>query len=366
MTNLELITCDLCQRRYNINVYQRHRNENQCIKRNYHRLPFESIKQRSIQIGDQIYSVQQQSKHKTEDVNNREKRKQQISAKQYQEKLPKISPSNNHRRTLEQEQAKQLLERRTKYQPPWIQKRSNFTKDHLNPIVIQKKHSSQKIVDRGISPKKLPSRERPPPPTTKFKNDDLPIKSNRQQLFSKNKKIPFSVSDRRGHNHTVSQQPILTHSPKHQPISTSKTPPYQTNHVDQTYSREQTNSASRPARKANTWTRSSKQSTNRDGISPIQIPTFCDSSSGPSHDRIILPSNQNYDDDDEFERYSPTPPSTPKYQLEKNKLPNFILNKQQTIIRPNTYQKSKRSHRQQYEGKSDYISKSSPIMFFQS
>ncbi len=176
-----MITCDRCQRRYDVNVYQRHRNENQCIKRNHHRLPFESIKQRSIQIGDRIYSVQRKSNEKNEDIqmsNNREKRKQQIlinNNKQYQEKIQRISPLNNRRRSLEQ--AKQLLERRTKYQPPWIQKRSNFIKDHQ---LIQTKNSSPKIVNQGISSKKLPSVERPSPPTTKFKNDDLPIKSNRQ------------------------------------------------------------------------------------------------------------------------------------------------------------------------------------------
>jgi len=193
-TNLEhneLIKCDLCNRRYNINVYQRHRNENQCIKRNHHRLPFESIKQRSIQIGDQIFSVQQQQQQQQNNniqiVNNREKRKQPISNnKQYQEKLQRILPSNNRQRILEQ--AKQLLERRTKYQPPWIQSRSNFTKDYQSKLtrtdttVLQAKDSSNNTVDQGISPKKLTqrfySRERSSPPTTKFKNDDLPIKSN--------------------------------------------------------------------------------------------------------------------------------------------------------------------------------------------
>jgi hypothetical protein len=193
-TNLEqneLIKCDLCNRRYNINVYQRHRNENQCIKRNHHRLPFESIKQRSIQIGDQIFSVQQQQQQQQniniQIVNNREKRKQSLSNnKQYQEKLQRILPSNNRQRILEQ--AKQLLERRTKYQPPWIQSRSNFTKDYqsklnrTNTTILQAKDSSNNTVDQGISPKKLTqrfySREGSSPPTTKFKNDDLPIKSN--------------------------------------------------------------------------------------------------------------------------------------------------------------------------------------------
>jgi hypothetical protein len=169
--------------------------------------------------------------------------------------------------------------------------------------------------------------------------------------------MSISVSSRRGHKHTVSQQPVLTDSPKirtSQASTTSKCHQYQSNQVDQTFSHEETNSASRPMRKAYTWTRSSKQPTNRDVISPIQIPTFCESSSGPSRDRVPIPFNENYDDD-EFERYSPTPPSTPKYQQDKleikNFLPsikqNFILNEQQTMIRPNTYQKTKRSDRQQ-------------------
>jgi len=195
-TNLEhnrLITCDLCKRRYNFNVYQRHRNENQCIKRNHHRLPFESIKQRSIRIGDKIFSVQQQLQKKTNDEQisiNRENKKQQPisnSNKQYQEKLQRILPSNNRRRTLEQ--AKQLLERRTKYKPPWIQKRSNFTNDfqsklnRTNTIILQTKDSSNNAINPGLSTKKpttqrLHSHERPSPPRTKFKNDNLPIKSN--------------------------------------------------------------------------------------------------------------------------------------------------------------------------------------------
>jgi len=197
-TNLEhneLITCDLCKRRYNINVYKRHRNEKQCIKRNHHRLPFQSIKQRSIQIGDAIFSVQQPQKTNDRQIlNNQENKKEQISNnnnnKQYQEKLQRILPSNNRRRTLEQ--AKQLLERRTKYKPPWIQKRSNFTKDHpskqirTNTTVLKTKISSNNAVNPGISPKKLTeklySHERSSPPTTKFKNDDLPIKSNRKKI----------------------------------------------------------------------------------------------------------------------------------------------------------------------------------------
>lgn len=335
-TNLEhneLITCDLCKRRYNINVYKRHRNENQCVKRNHHRLPFESIKQRSIQIGDKIFSVQQKSSEKTNDTqisNRQDKRKQQISnhhhKQQHQEKLQRILPINNHRRTLEQ--AKQLLQRRIKYLPPWIQKRPNITKEYRTNI--QAKGSFHNIIDRQISPKKSHSRERPPPPTTKFKNDDLPIKSNPKKTF-------ISVSDRRNRNHLVPQQPIITKSPKIRTSQKTNTSKNQSNRIDQT------NSASQSIRKAYTWTRSSKQTTNRDVISPIHIPTFYESSSGPFHDRIPIPINQNYDDD-EFERYSPSPISTPKYPQNKQFLPNIILHEQQTFIRPNTYQKPKRSN----------------------
>jgi hypothetical protein len=175
----QFVTCDLCKRRYNINVYKRHINENQCIKRNHSRLPFESIKQRSIQIGDKIYSIQKQQQKKINDVqisNNQGKRKQQVSNnKRYQE-----IPTNHRRRTLEQ--AKQLLEKRTKYKPPWIQKRSNFTNNHQsklnrnNTTTLQVKNN---VIDQGLSPKqKLYSHQRPSPPRTKFKNDDLPIKGN--------------------------------------------------------------------------------------------------------------------------------------------------------------------------------------------
>ncbi|CAF4630940.1 unnamed protein product, partial [Rotaria sp. Silwood1] len=269
--------------------------------------------------------------------------------KQYQEKIQRITPSNNHRRTLEQ--AKQLLERRTKYKPPWIQKKSNFTNDlqlklnRTNTTFLQTPDKSNKIINQILSPKKstqkLYSHTRTSPPTTKFKNDNLPIK----------------VSDRYTHNYIASQQPILTHSPKirvSQATTTSKYHHYQPNRVDQTFSHEQINSARQSMRKAYTWTRSSKQLSTRDMISPIQIPTFCESSSGPSHGHIPILVNQNYDDD-EFERYSPTPPSTPKYQQDKKESKNisphikqnFILHEQQTFIRPATYQKAKRSKQQQ-------------------
>ncbi|CAF0787379.1 unnamed protein product [Rotaria sordida] len=370
-TNLEqdeLITCDLCKRRYNINVYKRHISENQCIKRNQRRLPFESIKQRSIRIGDNIFSIQQQQQQQqtNNDVQlskSRENRKQQISNnknnnnnnnnnnnKQYQEKIQRITPSNNRRRRLEQ--AKQLLERRIKYKPPWIQKQSNFTNNlqsklnRTSTILLQTQDNSNKTRNQSLSSKKstqkLYSHTRPSPPTTKFKNDDLPIK----------------VSDRYIHNHIVSQQPILTHSPKIRISQVSTTFKYQPNRIDQTFSHEQSNSACQTMRKAYTWTRPSKQLSTRDIISPIQIPTFHESSSGPSHDQIPILINQNYnddDDDDEFERYSPTPPSTPKYQQDKKESKhispcikqNFILHEQQTFIRPVTYQKAKRCEQQQ-------------------
>ncbi|CAF4466358.1 unnamed protein product, partial [Rotaria magnacalcarata] len=82
----EFLTCELCKRRYNVDVYKRHINENQCIKRNQHRLPFESIKQRSIRIGDKIFSIQEQKQQQQQqqtnnDVqisNSREKKKQPL------------------------------------------------------------------------------------------------------------------------------------------------------------------------------------------------------------------------------------------------------------------------------------------------
>lgn len=295
--DLDLITCDRCQRRYNIDVYHRHRDANQCIKRNQSRLPFQSIKQRSIQIGDQIFSVRPSEK-------NIERMKQlTIKPKQSQEQLQRFLPSNNRRRALEQ--AKQLLERRTKYQPPWIQKRSSLGKPHvLNDP--QRNHRSDQSTQKS-------------PLRTKFPTDDLPVKSS-----LKNEK----TTPNRPRYH---RQPIATHSPNktriHQSIPTSKLVQSPKHEVDQTFSREPITSASRSVRKANTWTRSTKQSTNRDLISPIQIPTFNESSA----DRMALPFNSNYDDD-EFERYSPTP--TPRY-----------------IERPRTYQKSKRSDRQTKESK---------------
>ena len=313
--DLELVTCDRCQRRYNIEVYHRHRDANQCIKRNQSRLPFQSIKQRSIQIGDQVFSVPPSEK-------NSERKKQLITKpKQSQEQLQRFLPSNSRRRALEE--AKQLLERRTKYQPPWIQKRSSLTKPHplkADDILPRSNHRSRKMVDQ--STQKSHSYDRLSPPRTKFPTDDLPIKS--------------SNSNHLRHH----QQPILTHSPKktrvHQSIPTSKPLQPPMHEVDQTFSHEPLTSASRSIRKANTWTRSSKQSTNRDLISPIQIPTYNESSA----DRMALPSNLNYDDDDdEFERYSPTP------------TPRCI--EQQALQRPSTYQKSKRSDRQRQESNED-------------
>lgn len=326
--DLELLTCDRCQRRYHIEVYHRHRDEKQCIKRNQSRLPFQSIKQRSIQIGDQIFSVQQPA----EKISEKKKPSIQVNTKPRSsyESMQKFVPSNSRRRTLEQ--AKQLLERRTKYQPPWIQKRSNSIKARSSKVDasrLQSKDRSQKMVDQ--STQKSHSPERLSPPRTKFPTDDLPIKSTNAQVFSKDEKTTSIILNPSRHHHH--QQPILTHSPKtraFQTISTSKPLQSQMHQVDQTFSREPLNSGCRSIRKANTWTRSSKQSGNRGVISPIHIPTFDESSS----DRFALPSNQNYDDD-EFERYSPTP------------TPRCI--EQQTIKRPNTYQKSKRSDRQGLE-----------------
>lgn len=321
--DLELVTCDRCQRRYDIEVYHRHRDANQCIKRNQSRLPFQSIKQRSIQIGDQVFSVRSSEK-------NAERKKQLITKpKQSQEQLQRFLPSNTRRRALEQ--AKQLLERRTKYQPPWIQKRSSSIKPHplkVDDSLSRSNHRSRNLVDQ--STQKSHSYDRLSPPRTKFPTDDLPIKSS-----SKNEKVTLSTSNRSRYHH----QPILTHSPKktrvHQSIPTSKPRQPPIHEVDQTFSHEPVTSASRSVRKANTWTRSSKQSTNRDLISPIQIPTYNEFST----DRMTLPSNQNYDDDDEFERYSPTP------------TPRCI--EQQALQRPRTYQKSKRSDRQTQESKED-------------
>ncbi|CAF1562278.1 unnamed protein product [Rotaria magnacalcarata] len=361
----EFLTCELCKRRYNVDVYKRHINENQCIKRNQHRLPFESIKQRSIRIGDKIFSIQEQKQQQQQqqtnnDVqisNSREKKKQPLpninNNKQYQEKFQRILPSNNHRQRLEQ--AKQLLERRTKYKPPWILRQDNFINDlQLKPnrtstSLFQTKDISNKIKNRSHSPRKskenLYSRTRPSPPTTKFKHDALPIK----------------VSDRSKHDyhHIPCQQPILTHSPKiriPQVLTASKIQHYQLPEMDQTFSHEPINSGHQSMRKANTWTRSSKPSSSHGAISPIRIPTFRDSSAGPFHDSVVMPTNQNYEDiDDEFEIYSPTPPSTPKYQYDRKEIKaipssvkqNFTLDEQQTFIRPVTYKKVERFERQQ-------------------
>ena len=86
--------------------------------------------------------------------------------------------------------------------------------------------------------------------------------------------------------------------------------------VDQTFTQE--------PRQATTWTRPSKTSPVRTAISPIDIPTFA----GPQTNRLPATVNQNYVDD-VFERYSPSPPSTPRPQ--------------QCIARPITYQRAKRS-----------------------
>jgi hypothetical protein len=158
------------------------------------------------------------------------------------------------------------------------------------------------------------------------------------------------VSDRCSFNHTRSQLPVLTHSPK---IRTSQAPITSKYQANRTFSNEQNDSLCRPMRKAYTWTRPSKQSSIRDVISPIQIPTFSESS------RVQITVNQNYDDD-EFERYSPTPPSTPKHREDKTEIKNikqnFILQEQQTLLRPITYQRAKRSEPQQHN-ESEFYSK---------
>ena len=156
-------------------------------------------------------------------------------------------------------------------------------------------------------------------------------------------------------NHPVARQPILTHSPK---IPNTHTSTHQSHRVDRTFSHDQSTSASRSTRKVSTWTRPLPQSAVRHIISPIQIPTFQNSSCGPSHDRILIPFTQNYDDDDEFERYSPTPPSTPRFQREKTEIKIYSTNvkhisvadQEQAVMRPVTYQKAKRSEQsREYE-----------------
>lgn len=211
-TNLEhneLITCDLCKRRYNIDVYQRHINENQCIKRNQRRLPFESIKQRSIQIGDKVFSIQPKSQTNNNNSiqipNSREKNKEYVSHshnnnKQYQHKIQTNTFSNNRRRTLEQ--AKQLLERRTKYKPPCLKNTTDLKNDlpsksnHINRSLVQSKEIPRRLSFRPVSPKKSFEKSefttRQPHPITKFKKDDLSIKGNGQkQKSSKNRKKLF-------------------------------------------------------------------------------------------------------------------------------------------------------------------------------
>ena len=188
----ELIMCDLCKRRYNTNVYKRHVNENQCIKRNHRRLPFESIKQRTLRIGDKVFSIQQQQKRQKNDniqiANGPEKRNQQIynNNKPNQEKLQKVIPSNNRQRTLEQ--AKQLLELRTKYKPPWIHHRSIFTDDlHMkqnqtDKSSLQAQDTSNNTVNPRLLSKKVKQRfyscERVSPSIAKLKNNDLAIKGS--------------------------------------------------------------------------------------------------------------------------------------------------------------------------------------------
>ena len=188
-------TCSLCKRRYSFDVYQRHITENQCTKRNQHRLPFQSIKQRTVRIGDRVFSVQQQ---KNPDASaplqtfvstpHREQRKPTSSVNtnnNYRSSHSRVSPVNRRQATLAQ--AKQLLERRTKYQPPWIQKRSNVADKTLSIVhqapharVLPTKHSSVQNVDQRLAAKEptlqFASAERGSPPRTLFPTDDLPIK----------------------------------------------------------------------------------------------------------------------------------------------------------------------------------------------
>lgn len=138
-----------------------------------------------------------------------------------------------------------------------------------------------------------------------------------------------SVADR--HPELRRLQPILSSSPKSVPthlnsrLSTVESKPMV--HIDHNFTHL-------TARKEKTWTRSTKGSCARTTLSPIQIPTFFDPSVNHATDHRSMPLND-LDDDDEFERYSPTPPSTPRHQS-----PPY--NDQRFFPRPITYKKSKR------------------------
>lgn len=201
----QLKKCDRCQRSYHFNVYQRHISENQCLKRNQHRLPFQSVKQRTIRIGDRIYSVQ---------------------------------PENSNAEV----------------------------KTTISPVVSK----------------------------TKTRSESMTRKSKVQP--------------------TSTQKPILSQSPKYVPRSLNRNavlPP-----IDQTF----THAVSPPTRKAKTWTRTTKSSSNRKVISPINIPTCSDFSMGRHSGRRIV--------SDEFERFSPrlssTPPRPITYKKTKVRLPPLL------------------------------------------
>lgn len=161
--------CDRCQRRYHIEVYQRHIAENQCLKRNHRRLPFQSIKQRTVRVGDRIFSVEQLTKNQQETSRETTTQARNNHFQPATISKIKVTAPNNHRRTLEQ--AKQLLERRTKYQPPWIKRESK--KSLTNDLEV---HQRIKF-NQAHSLSKL--RETSTPPTTRFVTDDLPVRSIR-------------------------------------------------------------------------------------------------------------------------------------------------------------------------------------------
>jgi hypothetical protein len=181
----DLRTCDRCQRRYHVDVYQRHLSANQCLKRNHPRTPFQSVKQRSIRVGDRIFSVQTQSQQPSH-VQDRtlptmaalsihsEQRKSVVSMPTKTKQriaCPRTVESTSRRRTLEQ--AKQLLERRTRYKPPWIQQRSH-TLDRTMSMNVD----NQRLTNERTITSKRVSYARALPPTTTFLTDNLPIRGN--------------------------------------------------------------------------------------------------------------------------------------------------------------------------------------------
>jgi hypothetical protein len=136
------------------------------------------------------------------------------------------------------------------------------------------------------------------------------------------------VSDRYVHRHSpiVSQSTKRTNCAIVQTSSTDISRPTIVP-IDRTFAHEQGRSSSATQREAHTWTRLSETPATRTVLSPIHIPTFSRCSSGPSQDcdpPISL--NSNYDDD-EFERYSPTPPSTPKYRTHEQQNSSHLQSK---------------------------------------